>query len=63
MAYLLSDAVKQQVIALGRLRWTLRRIETATGVWRETAAAYLMAAGLAVRPPGRWGHPQARPAI
>ena len=57
MANILSDAKKQQVIALGQLGWTLRRIEVATGVRRETAGAYLKAAGLAVRPPGRWGHP------
>jgi len=31
----LSDAKKQQVIALGQLGWTLRRIEAATGVRRE----------------------------
>ena len=55
MANLLSDAKKQQVIALGQLGWTLRRIQAATGVRRETAGAYLKAAGLAVRPPGRWG--------
>jgi transposase len=57
MANILSDAKKQQVIALGQLGWTLRRIEAATGVRRETAGAYLKAAGLAVRAPGRWGHP------
>src|SRR6266436_6647238 len=51
MANILSDAKKQQVIALGQLGWTLRRIEAATGVRRETAGAYLKAAGLAVRPP------------
>ena len=56
MANLLSDEKKQQVIALGQLGWTLRRIEAATGVRRETAGAYLKAAGLAVRPAGRWGH-------
>src|SRR5260370_18264784 len=54
MANILSDAKKQQVIALGQLGWTLRRIEAATGVRSETAGAYLKAAGLAVRPPGRW---------
>ncbi|MGH8569819.1 MAG: IS21-like element ISGau7 family transposase, partial [Gammaproteobacteria bacterium] len=63
MTNILSDAKKQQVIALGQLGWTLRRIEQATGVRRETASAYLKAAGLAVRPPGRWGHPAANPAI
>jgi hypothetical protein len=63
MANFLSDATKQQVLALGRLGWTLRRIEAATGVRRETASAYLKAAGLAVRPPGRWGHLPPNPAI
>jgi len=62
MANVLSDTKKQQVIALGQLGWTLRRIEQATGVRRETAGAYLKAAGLTVRPPGRWGHPPANPA-
>ena len=57
MANFLSDEKKQQVIALGQLGWTLRRIQAATGVRRETAGAYLKAAGLAVRPAGRWGHP------
>src|SRR5712691_3705109 len=62
MANIWSDAKKQQVIALGQLGWTLRRIEAATGVRGETAGAYLKAAGIAVRPPGRWGHPPANPA-
>ena len=55
MSNVLSEEKKQQVIALGRLGWTLRRIEQATGVRRETAGAYLKAAGVAVRPPGGWG--------
>ena len=55
MSNVLSEEKKQQVIALGRLGWSLRRIEQATGVRRETAGAYLKAAGIAVRPPGRWG--------
>ena len=55
MSNVLSEEKKQQVIALGRLGWTLRRIEHATGVRRETAGAYLKATGIAVRPPGRWG--------
>src|SRR6202043_3865050 len=46
---------KLQVLSLGRLGWPLRRIEQATGVRRETAGAYLKAAGVAVRPPGAWG--------
>ncbi len=55
MANVLSDEKKQQVTALGRLGWTLRRIQRATGVRRETAAAYLKAAGIGVRPLGGWG--------
>jgi transposase len=55
MANVLSDEKKQQVIALGRLGWTLRRIQQATGVRRETASAYLKAAGISIRPPGGWG--------
>jgi transposase len=57
MSNVLSEAKRQQVIALGRLKWTLRQIEDATGVRRETASRYLRAAGIAVRPPRRWGHP------
>ncbi len=60
MANVLSDEKKQQVLALGRLGWPLRRIEAETGVRRETSSAYLRAAGIAVRPARRWGH--AKPA-
>ena len=45
MANVLSEEKRQQVLALGRLGWPLRRIEEATGVRRETASAYLKAAG------------------
>ena len=55
MSNVLSEEKKQQVIALGKLGWPLRRIEQATGVRRETAGAYLKAAGIAVRAPGGWG--------
>lgn len=55
MSNVLSEAKRQQVIALGRLGWPLRRIEQATGVRRETASAYLKAAGVGVRPPRGWG--------
>jgi len=55
MANVLREDKKQQVLALGRLGWSLRRIEQATSVRRETASAYLKAAGMAMRPPGRWG--------
>ena len=56
----LSDAKRQQVVALGRLRWPLRRIEAETGVRRETASRYLRAAGIEVA--GR-GRRVAKPAI
>ncbi len=62
MANVLSKEKREQVLALGRLGWTLRRIEDATGVRRETASGYLKAAGIAVREPGRWGR-AAYPAI
>src|SRR5205807_9842254 len=55
MANILGDDKRQQILALGRLGWPLRRIEQATGVRRETAGAYLKAAGIGVRPPGGWG--------
>ncbi len=51
----LTEEKKQQVLTLGRLGWSLRRIEKQTGVCRETAANYLKAAGIPLRPPGAWG--------
>jgi transposase len=49
---------------LGRLGWSLRRIQRAIGVRRETAATYLKAAGIGLRPPGGRGRPlPAKPAI
>ena len=60
MSNVLNEEKRQQVLALGRLGWPLRRIQQETGVRRETASAYLRAAGIAVRPPGGWGkHPPA----
>jgi transposase len=59
----LSEEKKQQILALGRLGWSLRRIERAVHIRRETAAAYLKAAGVPVRPPGGWGRKEAKPAI
>src|SRR5215471_4006474 len=55
MSNVLNEEKKQQVIALGKLGWTLRRIEQATGVRRETISSYLKAAGMAIRQPGGWG--------
>jgi hypothetical protein len=52
MGNVLSEEKREQVIALGRLGWALRRIEKATGVRRETAGEYLRSAGTEVRPAG-----------
>ncbi len=61
MANVLSEDKKQQVLALGRLGWSLRQIQEATGVRRETAGSYLRAAGVGLRPAG-WPS-AAKPAI
>jgi len=53
MANVLNEQKRQQVVALGRLGWPLRRIEDETGVRRETASAYLKAAAVDVRAPRR----------
>src|SRR5271157_1458455 len=55
MSHVLSREKREQVIALGQLGWSLRRIEQATGVRRETAGDYLRVAGIALRRPGGWG--------
>ena len=60
MSNVLSEEKKQQVIALGRLGWSLRRIEEETGVRRETASGYVKAAGIAMRAPGGWGRAPAK---
>jgi transposase len=62
MANVLNEEKKQQVLALGRLGWSLRRIQQATRIRRETASAYLKAAGIAVRPPSGWGRRAPKPA-
>ena len=63
MGNVLSETKRQQVIALGRLGWSLRRIEQETGVRRETAGGYLKAAGIAIgRPGGSKGRHGAKPA-
>ena len=59
MSNVLSDDKKQQVVALGRLGWSLRRIEEATGVRRETVERLSEAAGVAVR--GRAAEPKVWP--
>jgi hypothetical protein len=54
MASILGEYKQQQVLALGRLGWPLRRIQAATGVRREMASAYLKAAGIGLK--GLGGH-------
>jgi transposase len=60
MSNVLSEEKREQVVALGRLGWPLRRIEAATGIRRETASGYLKAAGVRVAGRGRRG---SKPAI
>src|SRR2546426_11585922 len=59
MSNVLGDNKQQQVLALARLGWSLRRIEEATAVRRETASGYLKAAGFPVRERG--GRPRVWP--
>jgi transposase len=58
MANVLDEEKREQILALGRLGWSLRRIERELNVRRETAGAYLHAAGIQVRRaggrPSRW---------
>ena len=65
MSNVLSEEKKQQVIALGRLGWSLRRIQRETGIRRETISAYLKETGVQLRPPrGRQLPPKpASPAV
>jgi transposase len=64
MANVLNNEKKQQILALGQLGWSLRRIQEATHVRRETISTYLKAAGVGVWPPGGWGRQTvSKPAI
>ena len=63
MSNVLAEDKRQQVLALGRLGWSLRRIERATWVRRETASNYLTVAGVVVRGRGRPRTAPAKPAI
>ena len=56
MGNVVSKTNQEKILALGRLTWSLRRIEAATGCRRETVGKYLRDAGVFIRPPGRWGH-------
>src|SRR5258706_11880198 len=63
MSNVLDKDTQQQIRALGRLGWTLSRIQAATGIRRETVSGYLKAAGIAVRSRGRPSESKAKPAI
>jgi transposase len=63
MSNVLADDKHHQIVALGRLGWSLRRIERTTGVRRETISGYLKAAGIVVPGRGRRRASRAKPAI
>ena len=63
MRHVLDEQKQHEIRALGRLGWTLSRIEAATGVRRETVSRYLKAAGIAVRRRGRPSEATAKAAI
>jgi transposase len=63
MSNVLGHEKQQEVLVLGRLGWSLRRIEATTGVRRETISGYLRAAGIPVRGRGRPREGPAKPAI
>src|SRR5437867_7515190 len=63
MSNVLDDNTQQQLRALGRLGWTLSRIQEATGIRRETISGYLRAAGIPVRGRGRPSESKPKPAI
>ena len=49
MANVLKPERQEQVCALGRLGWSLRRIQAETGVHRDTVRRYLAEAGIQMR--------------
>src|SRR2546422_5494563 len=63
MSNVLDDHKQQEIRALGRLGWTLSRIQEATGVRRETIGGYLKAAAIPVRGRGRPSESKPKPAI
>ena len=63
MSNVLEPHKQQQILALGRLGWTLQRIGPATGVHRVTVGEYLRAAGIPVRGRGRPGEGPPKPTI
>src|SRR6188768_4177533 len=63
MSNVLDNDKQQQILALGRLGWSLRRIEQALAIRRETISGYLKAAGIAVHGRGRRSESKPKPAI
>jgi transposase len=63
MSNVLDQTTQQQILALGRLGWSLRRIEQALSVRRETVSGYLKAAGIPVHGRGRHSEIKPKPAI
>src|SRR6187551_3572642 len=63
MSNVLADDKHHQIVALGRLGWSLRRIERTTGVRRETISGYLKAVGIVVPGRGRRRASRAKAAI
>jgi hypothetical protein len=63
MSNVLDDTEQQQILALGRLGWSLRRIEQSLAVRRETISGHLKAAGIAVHGRGRRSKSKPKPAI
>jgi hypothetical protein len=59
----LSEEKKQQVLALGRLGWSLRRIERSIHIRRETAATYLKRRAFPSGRRGGGGRGHPKPAI
>jgi hypothetical protein len=49
MSNVLDETKQQQVIALGRLGWSLRRIESMTGVRLDTVSGHRKTADVAIR--------------
>jgi transposase len=63
MSNVLDKQKQYEIVALGRVGWSLRRIEAATGVRRETVGEYLRAAGVPVSGRGRRSEARAKAAI
>src|SRR5580765_125757 len=55
MSNVLDEEKREQIRGLGRLGWSLRQIERATGIRRETIGPYLKAVGIPIR--ARGGRP------